>query len=84
MDKNGQFTAVGSYELPSGYIKGSVGAGDAFCAGTLYGLYSGWNAPEILKFANGAAACCLSRENSFDGMRPADEIRNLNYPTRKV
>jgi sugar/nucleoside kinase (ribokinase family) len=47
--------AAGSYELPLGYIKGSVGAGDAFCAGILYSIYRGFDMPHALKFANGAA-----------------------------
>ena len=38
---NTGFTAMPSYALPAGYIKGTTGAGDAFCAGALYGIYEG-------------------------------------------
>ncbi|MDR1578944.1 MAG: carbohydrate kinase family protein [Synergistaceae bacterium] len=81
---DGEFSAVGSYELPAGYIKGSVGAGDAFCAGMLYSIYKGFDMPRALKFANGAAALCLSRENAIDGMGSAADIEALDFPRRTL
>ena len=83
-DGRGEFSAVGSYELPAGYIKGSVGAGDAFCAGMLYSIYKGFDMPRALKFANGAAALCLSRENAIDGMGSAADIEALAFPQRAL
>ena len=80
----GEFSAVGSYELPAGYIKGSVGAGDAFCAGMLHSIYRGFDMPRALKFANGAAALCLSRENAIDGMGSAADIEALDFPQREI
>ena len=59
------------------FIKGSVGAGDAFCAGTLYGIYNGWGDEEILKFASASAACNLFAENSIDGLREKAEIEKI-------
>ena len=32
---------------------------------------------EILDFASAAAACNLFAENSIDGMKPAEEIKNM-------
>jgi sugar/nucleoside kinase (ribokinase family) len=84
LDERGEFSAVGSYELPAGYIKGSVGAGDAFCAGMLYSIYKGFDMPQALKFANGAAALCLSRENSIDGMGSAADIDAITFPQREI
>ena len=83
-DGRGEFSAVGSYELPAGYIKGSVGAGDAFCAGMLYSIYKGFDMPRALKFANGAAALCLSRENTIDGMGGAADIEAIDFPQRTI
>ena len=40
---------LASYQLPLGYIKGTTGAGDAFCAGALLGIYKGEADEEILK-----------------------------------
>ena len=75
--KDGTFTVVPSLQLPAGYIKGTVGAGDSFCAGCLYGIYNGFGDRDILEFASGAAACNLSAEDSVSGMRDAGYIREL-------
>ncbi len=69
MDKNGHFEKRKSLKLPEGYIKGTVGAGDAFCAGMLYGIEKGWELTRSLDFANAAAACCLSEVGATEGMR---------------
>ena len=74
LNANGAFTAVPSLRLPDGFIKGSVGAGDAFCAGCLYGIYNGYDDRRILEFASGAAAYSLAAEDSVSGMKTADEI----------
>ncbi|MBR2968789.1 MAG: carbohydrate kinase family protein [Clostridia bacterium] len=74
---DGTRTCVSSLKLPKGYIKGSVGAGDAFCAGCLYGLYNGWTDEDILKFSAAAAACNLAEADSVSGMMSADKIWEL-------
>lgn len=66
-----------SLKLPEGYIKGSVGAGDAFCAGILYSLYRGYPMEKAMLLANGAAAANLSAADSVSGLRPAAEIFEL-------
>ena len=77
LDKSGEFTCVPSLNIPTELIKGSVGAGDAFCAASLYGIYNGFNDKEILEFASAAAACNLFSENSVDGMLNAKEIKAM-------
>jgi len=77
LSADGTFTAVPSLKLPAGYIKGTVGAGDSFAAGCLYGIYNGFTDAEILEFASGAAACNLAAEDSVSGMRDAGYIREL-------
>ena len=47
-------------QLPPGYIRSGVGAGDAFCSGMLYGLHEGWAVEDSLKLAVTAAAVCLA------------------------
>ena len=86
LSKNGEFTAVPSLMLPKAMIKGSVGAGDAFCAGALYSIYNRASDREMLKFASAAAACSLFAENAVDGMRGKDEILRLMeaYPRRSL
>ena len=73
----GNFTVVPSLNIPKSVIKGSVGAGDAFCAGSLYGIYNGFDDKRTLEFAASAAACNLFAENSVDGMLPKAEIEKL-------
>lgn len=74
---SGVFTEVSSLKISEDEIKGSVGAGDAFCAGSLYGIYNGFSDQKILEFASAAAACSLSAVNSVDGMRSAEEITQM-------
>lgn len=83
LNKNGTFTVVPSLSLPAGFIKGSVGAGDAFCAGCLYGIYHGLSDQQILEFASGAAAFNLSAEDSVSGMKDANEIQKMIKTTKR-
>lgn len=70
----GEFCTVSSVNIPRSMIKGTVGAGDAFCAGCLYGIYNGYSNRQMLEFAAGAAACNLFAPDSVGGMRTRDEI----------
>ncbi len=82
--QSGKFTYVASLELPRDKIRGSVGAGDAFCAAVLYGIYNGYDDRSLLDFASAAAACNLFSENSTDGMLPAGEIREMTKKYRRM
>lgn len=86
LDSKGNFYVSGSLCLPSGYIKGSVGAGDAYAAGCLYGLYNGYDGERLLEFASGSAAVSLSKPDSISGMKPKKEIEKLlaTYPKREI
>lgn len=79
---DGSFTAVPSLKISKDQIKGSVGAGDAFCAGCLYGIYHNYTDKQILEYASTAAACNLFSENAVDGMRTKQEIQQMmqEYP----
>ena len=86
LSKNGEWTVIPSLKIPSAQIKGSVGAGDAFCAGCLYGIYHNYSDSEMLSFASAAAACNLFAENAVDGMRSRQEILQVmkQYPRREI
>lgn len=77
LSSNGEFTKVNSLIVPKELIKGTVGAGDAFCAGCLYGLYNGMSDTEMLEFASGSAVCNLFEENAVDGMKSKKEIYKI-------
>jgi len=77
VDENDVFTAVPSFKLPAGYIKGSVGAGDAFCAACLRAIYQGKQASQMLSFAAAAAAANLSAADSVSGMKSEKELQEM-------
>ena len=76
-NSEGEFTVVPSLKLEPDYIKGSVGAGDAFCAGCLYAIYQGYDDESMLEFASGAAACSLSSKDAVSGMKDKNHILDL-------
>ncbi len=55
-------------------IASTVGAGDAFCAGVLYGLHEGWPVLQCLDLGHLAAAACLGHETTTGGLRPVAEL----------
>ena len=71
------YTEIPSFDLPKGYIKGSTGAGDAFCAGALYGIYKGYTDKEILEFASMCAAVSLRVPDAVSGLNSEKEIRDF-------
>ena len=72
-----EFCEIPSLKIPKEKILGSVGAGDAFCAGALYGIYQRYTNRQILEFASAAAASNLFADNSVDGMLTRNEIMRL-------
>ena len=64
------FVRVMSYQLPEGYIQGATGAGDAFCAGALTGIYHGWDNRKILEFASACAVMALGCPDATSGLQP--------------
>jgi sugar/nucleoside kinase (ribokinase family) len=77
MDKKNKWIGMRSLSLPEDYIKGSVGAGDAFSAGILYSLYNGLHPHESLKIANCAAAGCLSSADGTGGVGTIKDMLKL-------
>jgi len=77
MDEHGDFVSVPSLNLPDNYIKGTVGAGDAYCSGVLYAAWKGENLKSALELGTAAAACSLSEPGAAEGMRSAAEARAL-------
>lgn len=71
------FTVVPSLLVPAEKIRGSVGAGDAYCAGCLYGIYHQYTDQYMLEFASAVAASSLFAENSTDGVLPKAEIDRM-------
>jgi len=71
-----------SLNLPAKYIAGSAGAGDAFCAGLLFGLHEGWELQRCLKTAVCVAAASLSDPTCTGGVRTVSEALELGRKYR--
>lgn len=63
-----------SLNLPAKYIAGTAGAGDAFCAGVLYGLHEDWELSRSLLTGVCAAAASLAEPTCTGGMKPLDAV----------
>lgn len=74
----------GSLRLPPDFIKGTAGAGDAFCAGMLYGIHEELDYMECMRIGSAAAAACLTHPSTTDGMLPFAQVMELSrrFPER--
>lgn len=77
LDEENRYVSLPSLRLPDGYIKGTVGAGDAFCAGVLYGAQKRWALPESIRLGTCAAAASLSEPGASEGVGTAEEVLKL-------
>lgn len=59
---------------PPAKVVSALGAGDAFCAGVLYGLHEEWPILQCLDLGHLAASACLSHETTTGGLRPQSEL----------
>lgn len=72
--KEKDFTIVKSFKVNKEKVASTVGAGDAFLAGALYGLSHGYDDQMVLKIGHGSAINNLYSQSSIDGAKPIDEI----------
>lgn len=70
-------TSLPSYDLPKGYIKGTTGAGDAFCSGALLGIYEDKTDEEILHMATVAATCSLGTADATSGITDYEQMQEF-------
>ena len=68
---------VHSYKLPDGYIQGTTGAGDAFCAGALLGIYEDVSDMDILDMATIAATGALSAADATSGLKAYSKLQEI-------
>ena len=73
LDEKDRLCAVKTLSLPKGFIKGSVGAGDAFTAGLLMSAHRGADLDQALNVANAVAAISLSQPGATEGVKSLDE-----------
>ncbi len=82
---SGDVLRQGSVRLPRERIAGATGAGDAFCAGLLFGLHEAKPMEESLRDAVCTAAACMLDASCSVGLRPLAECLDLgkHYGFRK-
>jgi sugar/nucleoside kinase (ribokinase family) len=77
LGRDGRLRRQESLLVPQADIVSTVGAGDAFAAGVLYGLHENVEIEEALRFGICAAASCLHGAGTSDGVRPLGECLSL-------
>jgi sugar/nucleoside kinase (ribokinase family) len=70
LGRDGVFHRQGSVNIPQDDIVSTVGAGDAFAAGTLYALHEEFGVECALRYGMSAAAACLRGAGTSDGVEP--------------
>lgn len=68
---SGRAWRQGSVLVPRDRVRSTVGAGDAFAAGTMLGLHEGWPVADCLRLGVASAAACLASPHTSAGIRPA-------------
>lgn len=66
---NGEDFWQSSLKLPSNYISGTAGAGDAFCSGVLFGLHEDWDVQKCLLTGVCIAAASLADSTCTHGVK---------------
>jgi sugar/nucleoside kinase (ribokinase family) len=77
VDRGGNLWVQGSLRVPAERIVSSVGAGDAFAAGVLYGMHAQVSIETVLRYGVSAAASCLMGVGASDGIRRIEECMGL-------
>lgn len=77
VSREGRVYHQGSVKMPTTAVAGTVGAGDAFAAGTLYGLHEGWDIQRCLELGVCAAAASLRHASCSEAISPAEECLAL-------
>lgn len=79
--KSGETACAAAVAVPPQEIVGTVGAGDAFFAGMLFGLHENWPLAQCLALGNAAAATSLHSATTSASIRPWAEC--LAYAQEK-
>jgi sugar/nucleoside kinase (ribokinase family) len=74
---DGQYHIQGSLHVPQERIIGTVGAGDAFAAGVLFGLHEDLPIETALRYGVASAASCLFGAGTSNGILPIKDCLAL-------
>jgi sugar/nucleoside kinase (ribokinase family) len=77
LSKHGEEIVQGAVILPQNDIVSTVGAGDAFAAGTLWGIHENWEMRQSIQLGVCAAAACLEDVSCSGGIQSHRECSAL-------
>lgn len=77
IDETGAILRAPGAVLPEGFIKGTVGSGDAFVSGLLRGARAGLSLSSAMEDGIAAAVTSLTAPGASDGVRPIAEARAI-------
>lgn len=72
-----EYYILSALKLSNSFIKSSVGAGDGFCAGILYGILNDYNNIDKLRLASCVAAGVLNSETSQSEIKGLENFLQL-------
>ncbi len=84
LDENDNYVASRSLPIPNEDILGTVGAGDAFCSGVIYGAWKKWTLEESIRLATCCAVAALSERGATEGLASIEEVMKFEkkYPRK--
>ncbi|CNV24368.1 sugar kinase ydjH [Salmonella enterica subsp. enterica serovar Bovismorbificans] len=77
VDVQGNAYKVDAYHVPSSEIVSTLGAGDAFCAGMLYGIHENWPLVEALRLGCASAHFNLFSLSATEGARILSDLNEF-------
>lgn len=83
-NRQGEQVAIPSYWVEKKDIVSTLGAGDAFCAGVLYGLHQQLPLTEILQLGHALAYFNLFSLSATDGAVPFEQIKQFWLENKKL
>lgn len=80
VSSGGEVTEMVSVTVDRETIASTVGAGDAFAAGMLYGLHEHWSVEKSLQLAHAVAAASLRSPTTVGSVESVESCLRLAYP----
>ena len=73
----GQVHQRSGFQIKAEHVVSTVGAGDAFAAGMLYGIHEAWSIDESLELAHATAGASLRSSNTVDAVASVQDCLNF-------
>lgn len=77
VSRTGEHLVQPSYLVPKANVVSTLGAGDAFCAGVLYGIHEMYALADCLKLGIASAHCNLFAASATDGAVPLSSLLHI-------